>query len=96
MVLDEFLVRLGVKDDLSPKLGNVGKIIQGVGAAMGAFAVAAGAAAIKIGTTVVQQFSELEQNLGGSEAVFGDTLQPQTKWARFFRAPALSSRNRST
>lgn len=37
---------------------------------MGAVAVAAGAAAIKLGKEVVQQFGELEQNLGGSEAVF--------------------------
>ena len=38
---------------------------------MGAVAVAAGAAAIKLGKEVVQQFGELEQDLGGSEAVFG-------------------------
>ena len=37
-----------------------------------------GAAAIKLGKEVVQQFGELEQNLGGSEAVFGkyaDSIQ---------------------
>jgi len=32
---------------------------------------AAGAVAIKLGKDVVKQFGELEQNLGGSEAVFG-------------------------
>ena len=40
--------------------------------AMGAAAAAAGAAAIKLGKEVVEQFGELEQNLGGSEAVFGE------------------------
>jgi len=39
---------------------------------MGAAAAAAGAAAIKLGKEVVEQFGELEQNLGGSEAVFGE------------------------
>jgi len=38
---------------------------------MGSIAVAAGAAAFQLGKEVVQQFGELEQNLGGSEAVFG-------------------------
>lgn len=72
MVLDEFLVKLGIKDDLSSKLEKVGAVIKGVGVAMGAFAVTAGAAAIKLGTEVVQQFGELEQNLGGSVSVFGE------------------------
>ncbi len=39
--------------------------------AVGTIAVAAGAAAVKLGSSVVKQFGELEQNLGGSEAVFG-------------------------
>jgi DNA repair exonuclease SbcCD ATPase subunit len=52
------------------KFEKLGGVLKGIGAAMGAVAVAAGAAAIKLGTEVVQQFGELEQNLGGSEAVF--------------------------
>jgi hypothetical protein len=79
LVLDEFLVKLGVKDDLTPKLEKAGALIKGVGAAMGAFAVAAGAAAVKIGTSVVQQFGQLEQNLGGSIAVFGEYAQEVQK-----------------
>ena len=39
--------------------------------AVGAVAVAAGTAMVKLGKAVVEQFGELEQNLGGSEAVFG-------------------------
>jgi hypothetical protein len=53
------------------KFGKLGGILKGVGVAMGTVAVAAGAAAFKLGKEVVQQFGELEQNLGGSEAVFG-------------------------
>ena len=52
------------------KFEKLGGILKGIGATMGAVAVAAGAAAIKLGKEVVQQFGELEQNLGGSEAVF--------------------------
>jgi len=54
------------------KFEKLGGILKGAGAAMGAVAVAAGAAAVKLGTEVVKQFGELEQNLGGSEAVFGE------------------------
>ncbi|NLD52889.1 MAG: phage tail protein, partial [Clostridiales bacterium] len=44
-------------------------------AAVATVSVAAGAAALKLGKAVVQQFGELEQNLGGSEAVFGEFAQ---------------------
>ena len=54
------------------KFEKLGGILKGIGVAMGAVVVAAGAAAIKLGKDVVQQFGELEQNLGGSEAVFGN------------------------
>jgi hypothetical protein len=53
------------------KFEKLGGILKGIGAALGAVAVAAGAAAIKLGKDVVKSFGELEQNLGGSEAVFG-------------------------
>lgn len=53
------------------KFEKLGGILKASAAAMGAVAVAAGAAAIKLGKEVINQFAELEQNLGGSEAVFG-------------------------
>lgn len=53
------------------KFEKLGSVLKGVGIGMAAVVVAAGAAAIKLGKEVVQQFAELEQNLGGSEAVFG-------------------------
>jgi hypothetical protein len=51
---------------------KLGGVLKGVAVAAGAVAVAAGAAAVKIGKEVVSAFGELEQNLGGSEAVFGE------------------------
>ncbi|NLL66465.1 MAG: hypothetical protein GX236_02030, partial [Clostridiaceae bacterium] len=59
-------------DDTGGKFEKFGGVLKGVGVAMGAVAVAAGAAAIKMGKDVVKSFGELEQNLGGSEAVFGE------------------------
>jgi len=58
-------------DDAGSRFEKFGATLKGIGAAMGTVAVAAGAAAFKLGKEVVQQFGELEQNLGGSEAVFG-------------------------
>ena len=54
------------------KFNALGGILKGVGAAMATVATAAAAAAFKLGKEVVEQFGELEQNLGGSEAVFGE------------------------
>ncbi len=59
-------------EDCGGKFDKLGGILKGVGAVMGTVAIAAGAAAFKLGKEVVQQFGELEQNLGGSEAVFGE------------------------
>jgi phage-related protein len=46
--------------------------LKGAVAAVGALGAAAGALAVKVGKEVVSAFGELEQNLGGSEAVFGE------------------------
>ena len=54
------------------KFEKLGGVLKGAVTAMGTLAVAAGAAAVKLGKEVVGQFGELEQNLGGSEAVFGE------------------------
>jgi len=59
-------------DDSGRKFEKLGGVLKGVGVAIGSVAVAAGAAAIAMGKEVVKQFGELEQNLGGSEAVFGE------------------------
>ncbi len=59
-------------EDSGQRFENLGKTLKASAVAMGAVIAAAGAAAIKLGKEVVQQFGELEQNLGGSEAVFGE------------------------
>jgi phage-related protein len=59
-------------DDSGNRFEKFGGIVKGVGVAVGAVAIAAGAAAIKLSKDVIQSFGELEQNLGGSEAVFGE------------------------
>lgn len=59
-------------DDSGQKFERLGGVLKGVGVAIGSVAVAAGAAALAMGKEVVAQFGELEQNLGGSEAVFGE------------------------
>ena len=54
------------------KLGDgLGNAAKAAGVAVGAMAAAAAGAAIGLGKAVVTSFGELEQNLGGSEAVFG-------------------------
>ena len=58
-------------DGLGKSFATAGKIAATGAGVMGAGMVAATGAAIKLGQTVVKQFGELEQNLGGSEAVFG-------------------------
>ena len=55
-------------EGLKGKFGSIGKSLA---KGLGGLAVAAGGAAVALGTTVVNSFGELEQNLGGSEAVFG-------------------------
>jgi len=65
-----------MKNNLKKVGGSAAKAavvgLKSVGVAMGAVTLAAGAMAIKLGKEVVKQFGELEQNLGGSEAVFGE------------------------
>lgn len=59
-------------EDSGGKFEKLGATLKTSAIAMGAVVAAAGAAALKLGKEVVQQFGELEQNLGGSEAVFGE------------------------
>ena len=54
------------------KFSKLGGIVKGAAGIMGGIAVAARRVAIKLGKEVVESFGELEQNLGGSEAVFGE------------------------
>lgn len=63
-------------NDANEKAGKLGETLKNglkIGATVAAAAVAAvAAAAFKLAKDVVEKFGELEQNLGGSEAVFGE------------------------
>lgn len=63
-------------EEMKGKLGGFGNSLASslkVGfAAVGTVAAAAGAAAVSLAKNVISSFGELEQNLGGSEAVFGE------------------------
>jgi len=72
----------------SGKFEKLGGVLRGIGTALAAVAAAAVAAAIKLGKDVVTQFSELEQNLGGAEAVFG-------RVCRFYRRIGRKSLQKS-
>lgn len=72
-------------DEARDKMGKMSKVASGLkdalkvgaGAIAGLTGIVAGAA-VAMGKTVVESFGELEQNLGGSEAVFGkyaDSIQ---------------------
>lgn len=52
-----------------------GRVLKGVGVAAAAATAAVAAAAVKLGKEVVKAFGDLEQNIGGSEAVFGEYAQ---------------------
>lgn len=59
-------------DDAEKGTSGWEKLASTGGKAALAIGAAAGVAAVTLGKAVVTQFSELEQNLGGSEAVFGE------------------------
>ncbi len=62
----------GVADGLAGVGDKIAGIGKAAGIAVGAVVAGAAAGAVKLGQAVINQFGELEQNLGGSEAVFQD------------------------
>ncbi|MBE0697996.1 MAG: phage tail protein, partial [Anaerolineaceae bacterium] len=65
-------------EEAGDKMGKMSKVASGLKgalkagtAAIAGLTVAVAGAAVAMGKTVVEAFGELEQNLGGSEAVFG-------------------------
>ena len=59
-------------EESEKSFSGLGTVLKSVGAAMGTVVVAAGAATVKLATGVIEQFGELEQNMGGAVAVYGD------------------------
>lgn len=69
---DEILDAAEAAENSEKSFAGLGSVLKTVGAAMGTVIAAAGAATVKLATSVVQQFGELEQNMGGAVAVYGD------------------------
>lgn len=67
---DELKETANEAEQSSGKFDKFGGALKAIGATVGAVVIAAGAAAVALGKNVIEQFGELEQNLGGSEAVF--------------------------
>lgn len=63
------------------RIEKLGDALKVAGAAFAAMAAASAAAAVSLAKNVVESFGELEQNLGGSEAVFGDYAESIQKTA---------------
>src|SRR5699024_6241984 len=59
-------------DSADGVLAKFGKGLGGAAATAGVAMAAVTAGAVALGTKVVKSFAELEQNMGGSVAVFGD------------------------
>lgn len=68
-------------DDASESNSKFTETLAGVGKAAAAAAVAVGAAAVKLAKEVISGTAELEQNVGGSEAVFGEYAETMQKTA---------------
>ncbi len=61
-----------VVEDSTGKWDKFKEVAGGIAKGLGAAAAAVGALAYALGKKVVSEYAELEQNLGGSQAVFGD------------------------
>jgi phage-related protein len=60
-------------DKSEGKFRKLGSVLKGIGAAMGAVVVAAGAAAVKLGKEVITSFADYEQLVGGVDTLFKES-----------------------
>ena len=71
---------------------GLGKTLKSIGAAMGAVAVAAAAAAVKLGQEVVEAYADYEQLVGGVDTLFKESSQElQTYAANAYKTAGLSA-----
>lgn len=63
------------------KFQKLGGALKGIGAAMGAVVVAAGAAAVKLGKEVINAYADYEQLVGGIETLFRDSSGQALEYA---------------
>lgn len=80
MNLLDLMVKIGVDDQASPKIGGIASGITGklgqaakvVGTAIAGATVAAGAGAVAIGKAAMDSYASYEQMVGGVDKLFGD------------------------
>ena len=68
-------------DKSSGKFEKFGSVLKGIGAAMGAVALAAAAAAVSLGKAVVEAYGEYEQLVGGIDTLFKDSSASLQEYA---------------
>ena len=74
------------------KFEKLGSVLKGVGVAMGAVVVAAGAAAVKLGKEVVAAYADYEQLVGGVDTLFKDSSAAvQSYAANAFKTAGMSA-----
>ena len=79
-------------DKSKDKFESLDSVLKGIGAAMGAVAVAAGAAAVKLGKEVVAAYADYEQLVGGVDTLFKESSKElQTFAANAYKTAGLSA-----
>lgn len=74
------------------KFSSLGSVLKGIGATMGAVAVAAGAAAVKLGKEVIDAYADYEQLVGGVDTLFKESSQElQNYAANAYKTAGLSA-----
>ena len=68
-------------DKSSGKFEKFGSVLKGIGAAMGAVTVAAGAAAVSLGKEVIAAYADYEQLVGGVDTLFKESSQELQTYA---------------
>ena len=81
-------------DDASNKYEGLTKTLKAAGTAIAAVAVAAGAAAIKLGKEVISAYADYEQLVGGIDTLFKDSsLEMQRYAANAYKTAGMSANN---
>lgn len=74
------------------KFKGLGTVLKSVGAAMGAMAIAASAAAVKLGKEVISAYADYEQLVGGVDTLFKDSsLKLQEYASNAYKTAGLSA-----
>ena len=68
-------------EDSEGKFSKLGTVLKTVGVAMGAVVVAAAAAAVSLGKSVVEAYGEYEQLVGGIDTLFKDSSAQMQEYA---------------